>query len=218
LFGLHLALSETPRFKAESFDENICRTLKWSIGAETMDDLLSAHDDVKAGRVPSVIQFGSGPLSLIDPSQAPRGKHTSYAWHVMPFSPNIGDRSYEEFKSQFAERIIEKWAKYCPNMTSKNILGQYVYTAQDYVLELPNMRKGDIFMGAFSAEQVMYNHFGYRTPIPNLYMAGSACHPGGSISGGAGYITAGLIARDLDIDAWWKSENAVDGLAGLGAI
>ena len=32
------------------------------------------------------------------------------------------------------------------------------------------MRGGDIFMGAFNAEQVMYNHFGYRTPIPNLYM------------------------------------------------
>ena len=28
------------------------------------------------------------------------------------------------------------------------------------------MRGGDIFMGAFNAEQVMYNHFGYRTPIP----------------------------------------------------
>ena len=27
------------------------------------------------------------------------------------------------------------------------------------------MRGGDIFMGAFNAEQVMYNHFGYRTPI-----------------------------------------------------
>ena len=31
------------------------------------------------------------------------------------------------------------------------------------------MRGGDIFMGAFNAEQVMYNHFGYRTPMPNLY-------------------------------------------------
>ena len=52
LFGLHLALNETPRFTAENFDENIRRTLKWSIGAETMEDLVSAHDDVKAGRVP----------------------------------------------------------------------------------------------------------------------------------------------------------------------
>ena len=47
------------------------------------------------------------------------------------------------------------------------------------------MRGGDIFMGAFSADQVMYNHFGYRTPIERLYMAGSAAHPGGAISGGA---------------------------------
>ena len=39
------------------------------------------------------------------------------------------------------------------------------------------MRSGDIFMGAFNAEQVMYNHFGYRTPVPGLYMAGSPCHP-----------------------------------------
>ena len=37
----------------------------------------------------------------------------------------------------------------------------------------PEMRNGDIFMGAFNAEQVMYNHFGYRTPVERLYMAGS---------------------------------------------
>jgi phytoene dehydrogenase-like protein len=51
------------------------------------------------------------------------------------------------------------------------------------------MRTGDIFMGAFNAERVMHNHFGYRTPIANLYNAGSAGHPGGAISGGSGYIT-----------------------------
>src|SRR6476646_11263018 len=46
LFGLHLALEESPRFLAEKFDPNINRTLKWSIGAETMQDLFSAFDDV----------------------------------------------------------------------------------------------------------------------------------------------------------------------------
>ncbi len=95
LFGLHLALNESPRFAAESFDANINRTMKWSIGAETMDDLHSAHQDVMAGRVPEVVQFGSGPLSLIDPSQAPPGKHTTYCWHVMPLNPDIGSKSYE---------------------------------------------------------------------------------------------------------------------------
>ena len=215
LFGLHLALNDSPRFAAEKFDPNINRTLKWSIGAETMEDLFSAHQDVQAGRVPKIVQFGSGPLSLLDPAQAPPGKHTTYCWHVMPLNPELDGKSYETFKEEFSDRIIECFARYCPNMTSKNILGRYVYTGREYIQELINMRCGDIFMGAFNAEQVMYNHFGYRSPIPNLYNAGSAGHPGGAISGGAGYISAGIIANDLGLKPWWTPWNARAALESL---
>ena len=215
LFGLHLALNESPRFAAETFDPNVNRALKWSIGAETMEDLFSAHQDVQAGRVPKIVQFGSGPLSLLDPTQAPPGKHTTYCWHVMPLNPDIGGRSYESWKEEFADRIVECFARYCTNMTSKNILGRYIYTGREYVQEMINMRGGDIFMGAFNAEQVMYNHFGYRSPIPNLYNAGSAGHPGGAISGGAGYISAGLIARDLGLKPWWTPCDARTALEAI---
>ncbi len=208
LFGLHLALNESPRFAAEKFDPNINRTLKWSVGAETMEDLFSAHQDVMAGRVPKIVQFGSGPLSVIDPTQAPPGKHTTYCWHVMPLNPDIGEQSYEDWKEEFADKVEGCFARYCPNMTKKNILGRSIYTGREYVQEMINMRGGDIFMGAFNAEQVMYNHFGYRSPIPNLYNAGSAGHPGGAISGGAGYIAASLIARDLGIKPWWSPWDA----------
>jgi len=215
LFGLHLALHEAPQFSAAAFDPNINRTLKWSIGAETMADLFSTFEDVKKNRVPRIVQFGSGPLSVIDPTQAPPGKHTTYCWHVMPFEPDLGGQDHEDFKREFAERIIETFARYCPNMTRRNIIGQYVYTAKEYAAELINMRRGDIFMGAFNAEQVMYNHFGYRTPIANLYTAGSAGHPGGAISGGSGYIAAGVIARDLGVKLWWQPADAA---AALGAL
>jgi phytoene dehydrogenase-like protein len=215
LFGLHLALEESPRFAAESFDPNINRTLKWSIGAETMGDLFSAFEDVKARRVPRIVQFGSGPLSLLDPTQAPPGKHTTYAWHVMPLDANLGGRDDETFKEEFSERILETWARYCPNMTKKNVIAKYVYTAKEYTREFPNMRNGDIFMGAFNAEQVMYNHFGYRTPIKNLYMAGSSGHPGGAISGGSGYITAAIVARDLGLKLWWRPWDAAEALATM---
>jgi phytoene dehydrogenase-like protein len=173
-----------------------------------MEDLFSAHQDVQAGRVPKLVQFGSGPLSLIDPTQAPPGKHTTYCWHVMPLDPDIGGKSYDSWKEEFADRIVETFARYCPNMTDANILGRYIYTGREYVQEMVNMRGGDIFMGAFNAEQVMYNHFGYRSPIPNLYSAGSAGHPGGAICGGAGYITASVIAEDLGIKPWWTPWNA----------
>jgi phytoene dehydrogenase-like protein len=217
LFGLHLALNESPRFAAEKFDPNINRTLKWSIGAETMEDLYAAHADVQAGRVPKIVQFGSGPLSLLDPTQAPPGKHTTYCWHVMPLEPELGGQSYDTWKEEFADRIVECFARYCPNMTSKNILGRYIYTGREYVQEMINMRGGDIFMGAFNAEQVMYNHFGYRSPIGNLYSAGSAGHPGGAISGGAGYISAGLIARDLGLKPWWAPADARSALEAMPA-
>ena len=207
LYGLHLALHESPSFAASKFDPNVDRSLKWSIGAESMQDLFEAHEDVKNGRVPSIIQFGSGPLSALDPTQAPPGKHTTYAWHVLPLYPK-GGQDAPGFNEEFAEKIIDKWAQYCPNLTRKNIIGQYVYTAERYSREMINMRGGDIFMGAFNAEQVMYHHFGYRSPIPNLYSAGSPGHPGGAISGGAGYITAGIIAHELGIKPWWKPWDA----------
>ena len=215
IYGLHLALHESPRFAAASFDPNIDRALKWSIGAETMEDLFAAHRDVQAGRVPKLVQFGSGPLSLLDPTQAPPGKHTTYAWHVMPLNPDLDGQHYDAFQEEFADKIIETWARYCPNMTRRNIIARHIYTARDYACELINMRSGDIFMGAFNADQVMYNHFGYRSPIANLYNAGSAGHPGGAISGGAGYITAGIIARDLGLKPWWKPWDARAILAAM---
>ena len=215
LFGLHLALNEPVRLHAEKFDPNIHHTMKWSLGAETMEDLMAAHKDVVAGRMPDIVQFGAGPLSVLDPTQAPPGKATQYAWHVMPLNPDIGGQDYEDFKREFADKIIEKWARYSPNMTRKNIVGQYVYTGREYVAQFPQMRGGDIFMGAFNAEQVMYNHFGYRTPIDRLYMAGSAAHPGGAISGGSGYISAGIIARDLGLKLWWRPWDAGEALRAV---
>ncbi|SJM56570.1 FAD dependent oxidoreductase [Actinomycetales bacterium JB111] len=66
------------------------------------------------------------------------------------------------------------------------------------------MVDGDIFVGSFAGEQSMANHFGYRTPIDNLYMAGSPTHPGGGISGGGGYIASRVIAEDLGLTPWWE--------------
>jgi phytoene dehydrogenase-like protein len=133
----------------------------------------------------------------------------------MPREPDVLGQDDAAFKEEFSERILETWARYCPNMTSRNIIGKYAYTARDYVAELPNMRGGDIFMGAFNAEQVMYNHFGYRSPVANLYYAGSAAHPGGAISGGPGYIAAGIIAHDLGLEPWWQPWDARAALQAL---
>jgi phytoene dehydrogenase-like protein len=215
LFGVHLALKEPPNYTSAAFDPNINSVLKYNVGSETVASLAKAHEEVEQGKVPSSVQFGAGALSVLDPSQAPPGQHTAYAWHVVPYAPDGDHENLKEIQASMTEAILDKWRVYAPNMTRDNVLGSYTYTAYEYSKEIINMRNGDIFMGALGADQVMHNHFGYRTPIEGLYMTGSAAHPNGAITGGAGYIGAGVIAADLGITPWWQPMDARTELADL---
>jgi phytoene dehydrogenase-like protein len=192
--------------------------MKYNIGSESIAGLMRAHAEVEAGVIPSETQFGAGALSVLDPSQAPSGQHTAYAWQVVPFAPGDDPGQLDASKEMLRERILEKWRQYAPNLTEDNILGTYVHAPSDYASEIVNMYRGDIMMGAIDGGQVMHNHFGYRTPIQGLYMAGSATHPNGGITGGAGYIVAGLIARDLGLDPWWDPVDAEAALGDLPAV
>jgi phytoene dehydrogenase-like protein len=217
LFGVHLALREPPRYSSSSFDPNIDGALKYNIGCESLEQLFALHEEVAEGKIPSRVSFGTGHITRFDPSQAPEGMATAYAWHAMPYAPGGAPENIEGVKEEFAQRIIEKWREYAPNLTDSNILHRYIYTANDYTRDLINMTNGDIFMGSFAGDQTMWRHFGYRTPIDGLYMVGSATHPGGAISGGGGYISSGIIARDLGIDPWWTPVDARRSLEQLAA-
>jgi len=204
LFGVHLALREAPRYVGSDFDPNLNKALKFNVGCESLEELFGLHDEVAAGKIPERVSFGTGHITQFDPSQAPPGHHTAYAWHAMPFDPGGDPANIEPVKHEFTERILEKWREYAPNLTRDNILHAWTYTAHDYSREITNMVRGDIFMGSFAGEQSMWNHFGYRTPVEGLYMAGSPTHPGGAISGGAGYIVSRIIAEDLGLQPWWE--------------
>jgi phytoene dehydrogenase-like protein len=56
----------------------------------------------------------------------------------------------------------------------------------------------------------------YRTPIDGLYLCGSSNHPGGSVNGIPGYNAAGVVARDLGIEQWWKPPDIRSHLRSLG--
>jgi phytoene dehydrogenase-like protein len=208
LFGIHLALKEIPHYTSAAFDPHVNNALKYNIGCESLEQLFDLHREVAEGKMPSRVSFGSGHITHFDPSQAPRGHHTAYGWHAMPFAPGGEPNNIEAVKEEFAERMVETWRSYAPNLTSDNILHRWIWTANDYSRELINMVNGDIFMGSFAGDQTMWNHFGYRTPLKNLYMAGSPTHPGGAVSGGGGYIAARVIADDLGITPWWKPVDA----------
>jgi phytoene dehydrogenase-like protein len=212
LLGIHLALRALPDYASSRFDPNIGKALKYNIGCESMEQLFALHEEVAMAQIPSRVSFGTGHITYFDPSQAPAGHHTAYGWHAMPYAPDGDPANIEDAKAEFAQRMIEKWREYAPNLTPENILHTWIYTANDYARELINMVGGDIFMGSFAGDQTMWNHFGYRTPISNLYMAGSPTHPGGAISGGGGYIASRVIVDDLGLKPWWTPVDAREAL------
>jgi phytoene dehydrogenase-like protein len=200
------------------FDPHVNQSLKVNIGCESMEQLFALHEEVAQGKIPSRVSFGTGAISQFDPSQAPAGKATAYAWHAMPYAPGGDPENIEDVKEEFAERMIDTWQEWAPNVNRKNIIAKHVYTANDYSRELINMVEGDLFVGSFSGEQTMWNHFGYKTPIEGLYMAGSPTHPGGAISGGGGYIASKVILEDLGVPLWWQPVDARASLENLAAL
>jgi len=203
LFGAHYALKEAPHYGAASANPLVDRALKYHLGEETLEDIHAQHQAITEQRILPRPQFGAGALTVLDPSQAPHSQHTAYAWQPMPAVADGKPGEIDAIKDDYARRMLEVWHEYAPNMTPENVLATYTYTPYDYSQILVNMRGGDVFIGAFSGDQVMDHHFGYRTEIPGLYMAGSSVHPGGAISGGPGYIAAGVIADDLSLKRWW---------------
>jgi phytoene dehydrogenase-like protein len=64
------------------------------------------------------------------------------------------------------------------------------------------LSEGNIFQGELSLEQLFFlrpvpGYAQFRTPIRNLYMCGSATHPGGGIMGAPGRLAALEILKDV---------------------
>jgi phytoene dehydrogenase-like protein len=70
------------------------------------------------------------------------------------------------------------------------------------------MHEGDLLVGAFANGQMGYNRpfpgaGHYRGHIQKLYLCGACCHPGGNITGLAGYNCAQVLLNDLGVRANW---------------
>ena len=80
------------------------------------------------------------------------------------------------------------------------ILHRQVLTPMDIERKF-GLSEGNIFQGELSLEQLFFlrpvpGWAQYRTPIRNLYMCGSATHPGGGIMGAPGLNAAKKILSD----------------------
>ncbi|HEY6306140.1 MAG TPA: NAD(P)/FAD-dependent oxidoreductase [Candidatus Angelobacter sp.] len=159
-----------------------------------------AYDDAKYGNFSRRPYIDMVIPSLTDPSVAPPGKHVMSCFvQYAPYKLRPG-LNWDELRETFGNNVIDTIAEYAPNL--KNIiLNKQVLTPLDLEREF-GLSEGNIFQGELSLEQLFFlrpvpGYAQFRTPIKNLYMCGSATHPGGGIMGAPGRLAALEILKDV---------------------
>ena len=126
--------------------------------------------------------------SLFDPSRAPEGQHTAWAYCHVP-NGSIVDRTavieaqIERFAPGFRDCILARRASNAEALADWN----------------PNLTGGDISGGAMTLSQLLFRPTsrGYRTSNPSVYLCSSSTPPGGGVHGMCGHLAALAAYRDL---------------------
>jgi phytoene dehydrogenase-like protein len=125
--------------------------------------------------------------SLFDPTRAPAGKHTVWAYcHV----PNGS-------KFEMAERIERQIERFAPGFRER-VLARSVMTPLMLERHNPNLAGGDISGGANDLWQLLLRPTlrRYSTPIRGLYLCSASTPPGGGVHGMCGYHAARVALKN----------------------
>ena len=129
--------------------------------------------------------------SLFDPSRAPAGKHTAWAYCHVP-SGSTDDMT---------DRIEDQVERFAPGFRDL-ILARSVRTPRNLEAYNPNLVGGDISGGANDLMQLFarptFRLSPYATPAKGIYICSSSTPPGGGVHGMCGYHAArAVLARGL---------------------
>ncbi|MGE5245225.1 MAG: phytoene desaturase family protein [Betaproteobacteria bacterium] len=161
----------------------------------SVDYMERAYDQAKYG------EFSRRPYvdmvipTLTDPSVAPPGKHILSCF--VQYAPyHLASGTWDEQRDAFGDAVIDTLAEYAPNIRDI-ILHRQVLTPLDLEREF-GLTEGNIFQGELTLEQLFFlrpapGWAQYETPVRNLWMCGSATHPGGGIMGAPGRNAARRI-------------------------
>jgi phytoene dehydrogenase-like protein len=154
----------------------------------TMPEIAAQFDAVTRGDAPTRPLVIAAQPALVDPSRAPAGQHTLWAYaHVPNGWP--GDLStaiesqIERFAPGFRDLVLERVA------TSPAQLEAYD----------ANLVGGDIAAGAFAGRQALFRPVlaavPYATPDPAVFLCSAATPPGPAVHGACGFQAARVALR-----------------------
>jgi phytoene dehydrogenase-like protein len=200
LFALNVNLREPPRYTAAERHPELDQAFMIILGLENSSQFLDIVSKHEQGEIPSTVMWGSCP-TVFDPSQAPAGFHTAFMWEKLPYRLRGNAGNWDGERDRHAQHLLRAWGEYAPNLRN-SLLDYTAQTPLDTERTLPNMRFGDLLVGALSHGQTGFDRpftgaGSYRGYFRNLYLCGSSSHPGGNITGLPGYNCAKVLFSDL---------------------
>jgi phytoene dehydrogenase-like protein len=194
---VNMAVDRLPEFSAmPGVGEHLRGAISFSPSVTEMEQ---AYDDAKYNRFSRRPYIDMIIPTLVDPTMAPPGKHiiscfVQYAPYKL--APELG--TWDDQREAFGDAVVDRIAEFAPNIRDI-ILFRNVQTPLD-IERTTGLTEGNIFQGELSLEQLFFNrpvpgYARFRTPVRDLWLCGSATHPGGGIMGANGRIAALEVLR-----------------------
>jgi phytoene dehydrogenase-like protein len=156
----------------------------------TAAEVAASERAVAKGRVPDRPFVLAAQQSLFDPTRAPAGKHTFWAYCHIPFG-SIFDMT---------SRMEDQIERFAPGFRER-ILARHVMGPGRLEEWNPNLAGGDISGGSNSLWQMLVRPVPgatpYRTPLPGVYLCSASTPPGGGVHGMCGYHAARAAFADV---------------------
>ncbi len=158
---------------------------------DSIDDLVRFTAEVRDGQLPTNPYLVIGQQSLLDPTRAPAGRHTLWAYSRVPSTLHGG---WAAAKEAFADRIERRIEALAPGFRS-TILARAVYAPNDLEAMNENLVGGDLGGGTAQFSNLLFwrpafPHFRHRTPVAGAYLCSASTHPGAGVHGACGYNAA----------------------------
>ena len=155
----------------------------------TAEEIVAAERAVARGRHPERPFVLAVQACVADPSRAPAGKHTLWAYCHVPNGSTVDmtgavEAQLERFAPGFRDRVLARHA-----------MGPAAVEAHDANCVGGDIGGGSADLRQFVARPVL-SPAPWRTPVDGLYLCSSSTPPGGGVHGMGGWHAAGLALRD----------------------
>jgi phytoene dehydrogenase-like protein len=187
VFKMDFALAEPVPWR----DAECRRSATLHLGG-TLDEIAQSEREVTEGKTPERPFVLVSQPSLFDPSRAPEGRHTLWAYCHVPNGSNV----------DMSERIENQIERFAPGFRDR-ILAKHVLQPGDLERYNANYIGGDISGGLISWRQLFARPVSlrhpYATPAKGIFICSASTPPGAGVHGMCGYHAAVAALKSIGI-------------------